>query len=145
MSESGCASFNGPKPLNLPRERGYCRVEWQGERFARSQLLWKFNRPLYAALMRLRELGEWKRERVYAYVSSICRGNFRCRVSLRKCFAIFVLLSVGQRRRCNGRKRNREEGRLTARYLARKLHEMTCSNFISSFTYFPNTVIFLCL
>lgn len=69
MSASGRASFNGPKPLNLPSERGYCRVEWQGERFARLQLLWKFNRPLYAALMRLRE----QREGIHAYVSGISR------------------------------------------------------------------------
>lgn len=67
MSASGRASFNGPKPLNLPSEHGYCRVEWQGERFARLQLLWKFNRPLYAALMRLRE----QRQGIHAYVSGI--------------------------------------------------------------------------
>lgn len=54
MSVSGRASFNGPKPLNR-EQREYCRVEWQGERFARSQLLWKFNRPLYAVPMRLQK------------------------------------------------------------------------------------------
>ena len=38
VGEWAC-QFQWAQPLNLPREHGYCRVEWQGERFARSQLL----------------------------------------------------------------------------------------------------------
>lgn len=80
MSVSGRASFNGPKPLN----REYCRVEWQGERFARSQLLWKFNRPLYAVPMRLQKHEVCTHIYMYAYVSR------KVSVTFRKCFAIFV-------------------------------------------------------